>query len=416
MKKKKKTSKQKRVLTTSIILAMLIVAGGTFAWFTSKDEVTNKLSASNDYNVTVGESFTPPSQWTPGQTVEKKVQVLNTGNTDAFVKLELKNVIDVTVDDTAIDLTDFSENDTAKYVALSEDEAISIQAGGTLVYSPKNTNGTEIAIESGTLYVLPKSNGDSDNYDDGLYIFRRQISEKTTTIDNTETVEYTYKYAGYYKYGDTYYAVDTTSVKDTTSLTSAKIKTVKKLSNQELVFNYSNAVYDAKKENVTDKTYYVKATYKGTNADSTDDDIVINIYLDPTELANWTLLKGNNQDDPYIFYYKNVLKAEGTDKTAGKTGNLITSVELDNSVKSEAYKDFDYYLTVSVDSAQVTADDLYVTAVNAQDWAATASIEAANKDSDGNWNETVTWAIPSATSTNENQSDASSQSASTEDN
>lgn len=73
MKKTKTKSKQKKVLVISVLLAALIVAGGTFAWFTSKDEVTNKLSASNDYGVTITETFTPPEQWLPGEDVKRLV-------------------------------------------------------------------------------------------------------------------------------------------------------------------------------------------------------------------------------------------------------------------------------------------------------------------------------------------------------
>jgi alternate signal-mediated exported protein len=104
MKKKKqeKTKSQKRVLIVSIVLALLIVAGATFAWFTSKDEVTNKLSASSNYGVTVVEDFTPPSNWTPGQKVNKDVALVNTGNVDAIVRASLSSAIDLTTEGTAV--------------------------------------------------------------------------------------------------------------------------------------------------------------------------------------------------------------------------------------------------------------------------------------------------------------------------
>lgn len=84
--KKKKSAREKRVLVASIICAAAIVAGSTFAWFTSSDEVTNRLSASADYNVTIAEDFTPPENWVPGQEVDKNVGFVNTGNVDAFVR------------------------------------------------------------------------------------------------------------------------------------------------------------------------------------------------------------------------------------------------------------------------------------------------------------------------------------------
>ena len=69
---------------------IIFLVGTTFAWFTSKDEVTNRLSAHADYNVSIVEDFTPPEDWTPGQTVNKPVSAVNTGNVDAFVQRRLQ--------------------------------------------------------------------------------------------------------------------------------------------------------------------------------------------------------------------------------------------------------------------------------------------------------------------------------------
>jgi len=57
-KKRKKTSKEKRVLVASLGIAAVVAAGSTFAWFTSQDEVTNRLSANAAYDVSVIETFT----------------------------------------------------------------------------------------------------------------------------------------------------------------------------------------------------------------------------------------------------------------------------------------------------------------------------------------------------------------------
>ncbi len=89
MTKKKKSAKQRRVLIVAVIVAIAIVAGSTFAWFTSKDEVTNRLSASADYNVAIAEDFQSPEEWIPGQTINKDVSAVNTGSVDAFVRMWL---------------------------------------------------------------------------------------------------------------------------------------------------------------------------------------------------------------------------------------------------------------------------------------------------------------------------------------
>lgn len=68
-KTKKKSSREKRVLIASLLVAAVMVGGSTIAWFTSKDEVTNRLSASANYGVSIAEDFQPPEDWVPGQTI-----------------------------------------------------------------------------------------------------------------------------------------------------------------------------------------------------------------------------------------------------------------------------------------------------------------------------------------------------------
>ena len=94
-KKRKKTSREKRALIGALCTAAVILAGSTFAWFTSSDEVTNRLSASANYGVTIAEDFTPPENLVPGQKVNKDVSVVNTGNIDALVRVHLEGAMNV---------------------------------------------------------------------------------------------------------------------------------------------------------------------------------------------------------------------------------------------------------------------------------------------------------------------------------
>ena len=128
---------RKSVLIASCVLAGLIVAGSTFAWFTSRDEVVNKISASNEYNVVAQEDFTPPDNWIPGQTVKKEAGAVNTGNVPAFVKATVSGNIVLTqkAENMATSGTDFKD----KAEELSCEEVIYRQGGGLCVYS-----GTEI--------------------------------------------------------------------------------------------------------------------------------------------------------------------------------------------------------------------------------------------------------------------------------
>lgn len=91
----KKTAKEKRVLIGALCVAAVMVAGSTFAWFTSKDEVTNRLSANAAYDVSIAEDFQPPEDWIPGQTINKDVSAVNTGNVDAFVRMWLEGEMSV---------------------------------------------------------------------------------------------------------------------------------------------------------------------------------------------------------------------------------------------------------------------------------------------------------------------------------
>lgn len=86
-----KSKRRRKVLGASCILAALIIAGSSFAWFTGKDEVTNRLTATADYGVSLVEDFTPPKDMTPGQEVNKDVSVVNTGAIDALVRVSLQN-------------------------------------------------------------------------------------------------------------------------------------------------------------------------------------------------------------------------------------------------------------------------------------------------------------------------------------
>ncbi len=85
-----KKNNRKKWIAAATALAAVGVLVGTFAWFTSNDQTVNKFEggvAGND--VEVVETFTPPTDWKPGQTVEKKVGVLNSGTYDSFTRVSL---------------------------------------------------------------------------------------------------------------------------------------------------------------------------------------------------------------------------------------------------------------------------------------------------------------------------------------
>ena len=331
--KNKKSAKQKRVLAAAIVLAAIITVGATFAWFTSSDTVTNKLSASGSYGVSVTETFTPIDDWTPGQAVNKDVFVVNTGNIDAYVKVSLSNAIDLVVYGTS---EDYSDSNTANYVTLSTDEVTSLQAGGRLVCKAGTAVTNEADQLEGTGY-LPTTTG--------LYVFARKIS---TAQNGTVT----YEYVGYYYVAatssdtggqGTYYQIDTiTHATSPTESYSANLIKTESVYAQDLTFS-STIQGDAS------NGYYITATYS-SNANSTADDIVIYIYLDDYYATNWTSVYDSTAGD-WTFYYNYILASGSTSE------ELIDSLVLSSSTQSDAYVSFDYSLNVTADSVQVTYDE-----------------------------------------------------------
>jgi predicted ribosomally synthesized peptide with SipW-like signal peptide len=249
---KKKTSKQKGVLAASVLVAGAIVAGGTFAWFTSQDEVVNQLSANNQYNVAITESFKSPRSWIPGQEVEKLVSAVNTGNVDAFVRMSITNSMDLTtlsstkkrpeaLTNSNADNKKENNADVIDYVTLGTgassstdvktgstsyeaDDVTSIQAGGVLAgawsYAWQDKTWSEITTGEGdkAVSIVGALGTDFKPSANGLYLFKRDqqdIASDTEESSDETTTTRTYTYTGYYyvqNYGKpagdgTYYAL-----------------------------------------------------------------------------------------------------------------------------------------------------------------------------------------------------------------
>lgn len=70
------------------------VVGGTFAWFTSQDSVTNQFTTGgneDDKNtgIDIWEKFEDPTNVVPGTTTDKLVQVKNTSTYDQFIRVKI---------------------------------------------------------------------------------------------------------------------------------------------------------------------------------------------------------------------------------------------------------------------------------------------------------------------------------------
>ncbi|MBR1824582.1 MAG: BsaA family SipW-dependent biofilm matrix protein [Ruminococcus sp.] len=417
---KKKSSKEKRVLIGALCVAAVMVAGSTFAWFTSKDEVTNRLTATADYGVSIVEDFTPPEDWVPGQTINKDVSAVNTGNVEAFVRLGLLHDAKLTVKGTgvAIPANTAAANSATKttWVELKKNantetntpsggndvddnanEVSLLQAGGTLVVAAGNvvTPSDEWNERSGDDSTLPDYSGAGQYKPSktGLYIFKRTVYEGT---DGATT-----KYSGYYyiasgtdgaddatdkKGTGTYYGLETepgtvyianiasdaivedangvVTLKTTDALNNIKLATTKEVT---IANNADSPAFTIAwmKDNTTaaaaDKsdTTIIRLTYAGdiTAGDNAAiDDVVIDINLASGWASNWTYKAATSSK----VNAKNDVGYFFYNKllAPGKTTEkLVDSVTLNSAVTQEAYKDLVYDLTVVLDSIQVTPDE-----------------------------------------------------------
>ncbi len=370
-KKQQKNSKKKRVLAVSILLAALIIAGGTFAWFTSKDEVTNKLSAKNDYQVLITETFEVPTQWTPGVEVEKDVAVVNTGSVDAFVRLSLENnVIDVTT------LTTSTTLDETNGVILSTAEATALQAGNQLVYGTVKDDGT---LEDGLVVYLrsEKNTNDLGDSDDGTLVDKEYVGyyQSTSTVDNKSTTTYYEVKILKSVSNTTNYQSITTS--DGTILYYAYVIKNTASESKTMTLNYEEMSSTKTGDEYTAGGYIV-ATYN-VGTDSIPNYITININL----VKGWEEYWYYNSADNY-FYYKGIVES------GKETNKLVDSVTLDSDVKQDAYYSFDYYLTVALDSVQATEGTSKTTAVNDANWGIYATVDSNGKVTWGSTNPDAT--------------------------
>jgi predicted ribosomally synthesized peptide with SipW-like signal peptide len=195
------SKKRRRVLGVSCILAALIIASSSFAWFTSKDEVTNRLTANADYGVSIVESFVPPKNMLPGQQVNKDVYAVNTGTIGAFVKETVSGKLNYTYEKRVTTAPDQEADATerAKYVELDEnvrraiDGSTSQEAGGYLAYS------SAIVLDSTTYSV------------DGTELTYTALDTPESATVESEPTEFPYKFT---EGNNVYYATANTNGAD----------------------------------------------------------------------------------------------------------------------------------------------------------------------------------------------------------
>ncbi len=85
---------KKRIAISAAALAGCLVIGGTFAWFSTTDKVTNKFDM-DAFDVAITEDFdqNPDVPLVPGADITKSVTVTNSGNMDVVVRVKLEEML-----------------------------------------------------------------------------------------------------------------------------------------------------------------------------------------------------------------------------------------------------------------------------------------------------------------------------------
>ncbi len=361
MKRKRKSSLQRRVLAASVILSLLIVVGGTFAWFTSYDEVVNKLTAVHNYGVSITEDFTAPENWLPGQAVNKDVQAVNTGNVDALVRMALTSRMEVRgtkeeTFDTGLKSASTLVGYPAGSTGMELGSEAQLQLSEVLRGKQLVTLGAEEIDEiknkyaSAIRYPMNSCNPDSVN---SIIPFAERISDippasscflffedaNGALADGQDVRGNGYWYltasdanllfGSELYHEDIWVAADMNESGNITFPYLGGADSVDKVIDGALNYDFTN-INDADAPRIM-----------ASNANG----IRVNIYLAPNWSTSWAWSEAEK-----AFYYKDSLKAGVTSE------KLIDSVELDGSVPGDAYEEFNYYLTVTLDSVQITVD------------------------------------------------------------
>jgi predicted ribosomally synthesized peptide with SipW-like signal peptide len=351
MKKSESIKKRKkRMLIATLGIAALIVGGLTFAWFTSSDKVTNTFKTSGNFKTTVVENFTPPTNWQPGTTTDKVVQVTNTGTIDAYTRIELVPTLTYYVKNGAA-VAASTYNSANTYVPASKEAIDNVATEESGVW----TKVTSSADLTGNLAPLASKLTIPDKVT--LYI---KATEGTSTTTDGAIVEngYNYDFMGYLTDPS-----DSTKVY-AVSVTDATYDSDPEGSTGEVVHTVNNTISVTIQP--TEKKMYDYTTADGQaainnmvilnfrDADGEDDDT-------PNE-ADWvtrTVTNDAGMTTTY-YYYKHVLKSGTT------TSALLNSVTFDQNYSEEVY-DAQFDLNVQMLSTQAiyqAADATYPDAVS----------------------------------------------------
>jgi predicted ribosomally synthesized peptide with SipW-like signal peptide len=90
-------AKKKIMLLASGLMSLgFAAASATYAWFTATDKVNNALVAATlDSGIEIIETFDPPTEWKPGETVEKKAAVRSEAGLNMLVRVSFEESLEL---------------------------------------------------------------------------------------------------------------------------------------------------------------------------------------------------------------------------------------------------------------------------------------------------------------------------------
>jgi hypothetical protein len=91
--KLRQNKKLTKVMAT--ILCLIILSAMTFAWITARDTALNRFETASSFDggLSISEIFVPPTDWMPGQTIDKDVKIINTGDFSMSVRVSFEEIL-----------------------------------------------------------------------------------------------------------------------------------------------------------------------------------------------------------------------------------------------------------------------------------------------------------------------------------
>lgn len=196
---------KKKIALAAVILAIVLIIAGTFAWFTTTDQVANIFEMDN-FDVTITEDFDPSEvPLNPGTDVTKEVGVTNHGNVDVLVRIKLEEALSLLEQD--------NEGGVDKLKVVYEaakqedDQHVPVLISDTMIASYEKAQFNKYAqhaLDGITVLRKETTNGDNTVYSYLAYVkdpategsAYHHLVQVTPEGENSETPDsFTVKYA-----------------------------------------------------------------------------------------------------------------------------------------------------------------------------------------------------------------------------